>query len=69
MGFGNYGWLEDDYDDSEIITHILNDECKHNWKEYTGFTEHYWFCLRCDTKIEENPNNDNNSRNHWWEKN
>jgi hypothetical protein len=30
--------------------------CWHEWKEYTGFTEHYWYCEKCDAKSEENPN-------------
>lgn len=30
--------------------------CWHDWKEYTGFTEHYWYCEKCDEKSKENPN-------------
>lgn len=30
--------------------------CWHDWKEYNGFTEHYWYCEKCDAKSEENPN-------------
>lgn len=30
--------------------------CFHEWIEYTGFTDHYWYCEKCDAKSEENPN-------------
>jgi hypothetical protein len=30
--------------------------CFHEWKEYVGFIEHYWYCEKCDAKSEENPN-------------
>lgn len=29
--------------------------CWHDWKEYIGFTEKYWYCEKCDAKSEENP--------------
>lgn len=33
-----------------------NKVCLHDWKEYTGFTDKYWYCEKCDAKSEENPN-------------
>jgi hypothetical protein len=30
--------------------------CWHEWKEYIGFTERYWYCEKCDNKSQENPN-------------
>jgi hypothetical protein len=30
--------------------------CWHDWKEYLGFTERYWYCEKCDEKSKENPN-------------
>jgi hypothetical protein len=30
--------------------------CWHQWKEYVGFTERYWYCEKCDSKSQENPN-------------
>ena len=30
--------------------------CWHEWKEYVGFTERYWYCEKCDNKSQENPN-------------
>ena len=33
-----------------------NKSCYHDWKEYIGFTEKYWYCEKCDAKSEENPN-------------
>ena len=30
--------------------------CWHEWKEYIGFTERYWYCEKCDNKSKENPN-------------
>jgi hypothetical protein len=29
--------------------------CWHQWKEYVGFTERYWYCEKCDNKSQENP--------------
>lgn len=31
-------------------------DCYHNWKEYIGFTEKYWYCETCDAKSKEDPN-------------
>ncbi len=28
---------------------------KHDWKQYQGFTEAYWYCTVCDEKSEEKP--------------
>ena len=35
---------------------LKNKVCLHDWKEYTGFTDKYWYCEKCDAKSEENPN-------------
>jgi hypothetical protein len=30
--------------------------CFHDWKEYCGFTDKYWYCEKCDVKSKEDPN-------------
>ena len=64
--FGGNGWtVYDDWNDwINIIDIPANKDaeptkdrpCLHEWKEYTGFTEQYWYCEKCDAKSEENPN-------------
>jgi hypothetical protein len=69
MGFGNYGWLDEDEDDDTNATALgISNGCLHDWKQYTGFTESYWFCSRCDLKREDDPKNDDNSGIPWWRK-
>lgn len=38
----------------------LQNVCMHDWVKYTGFTEVYFFCEKCDEKSEKEP--------FWWKK-
>jgi hypothetical protein len=50
----------EDLDDNKV--------CSHQWVEYLGFTEHYWFCKKCDKKSREKPEDDDNPYLPWWAK-
>ena len=41
----------------ENIDDYFNSDCKHEWKEYIGFTDKYWYCDNCDKKSLEKPKN------------
>lgn len=54
-----YNWT-DEWFNVNIIPSSTDDKknklCLHDWKEYIGFTERYWYCEKCDAKSEEDPN-------------
>jgi len=57
-----FDWADGLYQDDDMDT----PHCNHTWKEYLGFTDHYWFCIKCDKKVMEKPKNDGNSYLPWW---
>lgn len=59
----SFWWINggsEDLDDNKI--------CSHRWLEYFGFTDHYWFCEKCDKKSNEDPKNDDDFDLPWWRK-
>ena len=48
------------------IMDVIKLDCKHEWKEYKGFTEQYFFCSKCDKKQKENPSDVHNINKPWW---
>jgi hypothetical protein len=51
----------------EDVDEFFNSACSHEWKEYIGFTDKYWFCALCDKKSKEKPKYVYNldEFNHW----
>ena len=41
-------------------------QCRHEWKEYRGFTEQYFYCTKCDRKEKEKPEDVHNIKQPWW---
>jgi len=54
----NFWWEipEDDDKANKDAEPPKQKHCWHEWKEYIGFTERYWYCEKCDNKSQENPN-------------
>jgi hypothetical protein len=56
----NFWWETPDAEKDENVNKdaepTKTKNCFHDWKEYVGFTEKYWYCEKCDAKSEENPN-------------
>lgn len=55
----NFWWETPDVEKDENVNkdaEVAKKNCWHDWKEYIGFTEKYWYCEKCDAKSEENPN-------------
>lgn len=56
----NFWWEIDEKENDELIKKDSEPKktinCWHDWKEYVGFTEKYWYCEKCDNKSEEDPN-------------
>lgn len=51
----------------EILKELGNKkQCKHEWKEYKGLTEQYYFCIICDKKEKEKPKDVHNINKPWW---
>lgn len=59
-------WLKILGSDDEV-DEFFNSSCSHEWKEYIGFTDKYWFCTKCDKKSKEKPRYVYNfdEFNHW----
>lgn len=51
-----YDWWWQDWHKNNIEPPEDNKNCWHDWKEYVGFTERYWYCEKCDVKSKEDPN-------------
>lgn len=63
----NSNW--DDYKDlMDLFGNPKEDknECYHLWKEYLGFTERYFYCIKCDKKEKEEPQDVHNINKPWW---
>jgi hypothetical protein len=56
----NFWWEPPDAEKDENVNKDADPpkpkHCWHEWKEYIGFTERYWYCEKCDNKSWENPN-------------
>jgi len=61
-----------DWNDYKDLIDLFGDpredknECLHLWKEYLGFTDHYFFCTKCDKKEKEEPKDVYNINKPWW---
>lgn len=54
----NFWWenFEEEKEQDKNTIPSKDKNCWHDWKEYIGFTEKYWYCEKCDVKSKENPN-------------
>lgn len=53
----NFWWeIDEEEKQKENNSPTKDKNCWHEWKEYTGFTEKYWYCEKCDFKSKEDPN-------------
>lgn len=68
---GSNGWSLEDFlnmseDEYNEALGVIKSECRHIWEEYTGFTDKYYFCTKCDKKQKEAPEDVHYIKQPWW---